>query len=110
MLRGWLALAFASVALAICDVIQRLVIAPWVKLLPSQRVPVLGGWIKIMAWLTTKPVAWIGGCVIPEPPRLVPVKPGILVVMNHQSLLDIPLVVQTVAEAGYPLIVTRARY
>ena len=110
MLRGWLALAFASLALAVADVVQRLVIAPWVKLRPSHRVPVLGGWIKIMAWLTTKPIAWIGGCVIPMPPRLVPVKPGILVVMNHQSLLDIPLVVQTVTDPGYPRIVTRDRY
>jgi 1-acyl-sn-glycerol-3-phosphate acyltransferase len=63
-----------------------------------------------MAWITTKPVAWIGGCVIPSPPQLVPVKPGVLVVMNHQSLLDIPLVVQTVAGSGYPSIVTRDRY
>jgi 1-acyl-sn-glycerol-3-phosphate acyltransferase len=30
--------------------------------------------------------------------------------MNHQSLLDIPLVVQTVAGEGYPRIVTRQRY
>ncbi|MGE0159525.1 MAG: lysophospholipid acyltransferase family protein [Gemmatimonadales bacterium] len=63
-----------------------------------------------MAWLTTRPVAWIAGCVIPRPPRLVPTGPGILVVMNHQSLLDIPLVVQTMAGEGYPRIVTRERY
>jgi len=110
MIRGWLALAFASVALAIADVVQRLLIAPWVKLRPSRRVPVLGGWIKIMAWLTTRPIAWIAGCDIPKPSRLVPTKPGVLVVMNHQSLLDIPLVVQTMAGEGYPRIVTRARY
>jgi 1-acyl-sn-glycerol-3-phosphate acyltransferase len=30
--------------------------------------------------------------------------------MNHQSLLDIPLVVQTIAGGGYPRIVTRERY
>lgn len=110
MVRGWLALVFASVALAIGDVVQRVVIAPWVKLRPSRRVAVLGGWIKIMAWLMTRPVAWIAGCFIPNPPRLVPAEPGVLVVMNHQSLLDIPLVVQTVAGEGYPRIVTRERY
>lgn len=86
-----------------------MVIAPWVKLRPSRRVAVLGGWIKIMAWLTTRPVAWIAGCSIPTPARIVPSKPGVLVVMNHQSLLDIPLVVQTV-DGGYPRIVTRERY
>jgi 1-acyl-sn-glycerol-3-phosphate acyltransferase len=110
MIRGWLALAFASVALATADVVQRLVIVPWVKLRPSRRVPVLGGWIKIMAWLTTRPIAWISGCVIPKPAPLVPTKPGVLVVMNHQSLFDIPLVVQTMAGEGYPRIVTRSRY
>lgn len=109
MVRAWLALAFASLALAIGDVIQRLVIAPWVKLRPSRRVAVLGGWIKIMAWLTTRPVARIAGCFIPTPARTVPTKPGILVLMNHQSLLDIPLVVQMV-DGGYPRIVTRERY
>lgn len=63
-----------------------------------------------MAWLTTRPVAWLAGCTIPRPPRVVPSRPGVLVVMNHQSLLDIPLVVQTVVDAGYPRIVTRERY
>ena len=110
MVRGWLTVAFVSLALAVGDVVQRLVIAPWVKLRPSARVPVLGTWIKIMAWLMTRPVAFLSGCVIPRPPRVVPCKPGVLVVMNHQSLIDIPLVVQTVTDGGYPRIVTRARY
>jgi 1-acyl-sn-glycerol-3-phosphate acyltransferase len=91
------------------DVVQRLVIAPWVKLRPSARIPVLGGWIKIMAWLVTRPVAFIGGCTIPRPASIVPARPGILILMNHQSLFDIPLVIQTVA-GGYARIVTRQRY
>lgn len=62
-----------------------------------------------MAWLMTRPVAFIGGCVIPRPPRIVPTRSGVLIVMNHQSLFDIPLVVQTV-DGGYPRIVTRKRY
>lgn len=89
--------------------IQRLVVAPWVKLRPSARIPVLGTWINIMAWLVTRPVSAIGGCRIPRPPKIVPTRPGVLILMNHQSLFDIPLVVQTV-EGGYPRIVTRARY
>lgn len=62
-----------------------------------------------MAWLVTRPVAFIGGCTIPRPAGIVPGQPGQLILMNHQSLFDIPLVVQTVAD-GYPRIVTRARY
>lgn len=91
------------------DVVQRFVIAPWVKLRPSARIPVLGAWINIMAWLVTRPVAFIGGCTIPRPQGFVPGGPGVLILMNHQSLFDIPLVVQTVSE-GYPRIVTRQRY
>ncbi len=102
-------LACVSMLLATGDVVQRLVIAPWVKLRPSSRIPVLGGWIKIMAWLTTRPVAFLGGCTVPRPPRIVPTGPGVLVVMNHQSLFDIPLMVQAIA-GGYPRIVTRQRY
>ena len=43
------------------------------------------------------------------PPRIVPCAPGTLIVMNHQSVMDIPLVVRMVRD-GYPRIVTRARY
>ena len=103
-------MAFVSLALAVGDVVQRFVIAPWVKLRPSARFRVLGGWINIMAWLMTRPVAFVSGSVIPRPSRAVPSRPGVLVVMNHQSLFDIPLVVQTVADGGYPRIVARARY
>jgi 1-acyl-sn-glycerol-3-phosphate acyltransferase len=98
-----------SATLLVADVLQRLVIAPWVRIRPSARVPVLARWIKIMAWVVTRPVAFLGGCTIPRPPRIVPTRPGTLILMNHQSLFDIPLVIQTVAD-GYPRIVTRERY
>jgi 1-acyl-sn-glycerol-3-phosphate acyltransferase len=62
-----------------------------------------------MARLTTRPFVHIGGATIPVPNKIVPTRPGTLILMNHQSLFDIPLVVQTV-EGGYPRIVTRARY
>jgi 1-acyl-sn-glycerol-3-phosphate acyltransferase len=50
----------------------------------------------------------IGGASFDELP-LVPAGPGVLVLMNHQSVLDIPLVVAAHDEL-YPVIVTRARY
>lgn len=108
-LRAWLAVAFASLALVWADLVQRLIVVPWVVLRPSSRKSVLGRWIRIMAWLTTRPVQLIGGCVIAKPERIVPARPGVLILMNHQSLFDIPLVVQTV-ESAYPRIVTRRRY
>ena len=102
-------MVFASLALLWGDVVQRLLVAPWVGLRPSSRKPVLGRWMRIMAWLVTRPVRAIGGCAIPRPERIVPARPGVLILMNHQSLFDIPLVIQTV-EAAYPRIVTRKRY
>lgn len=109
IVRGWLALASTSLSLLVGDVIQRLVIAPCVKLRPSKRGTILTKWIKIMAWVVTRPVALLAGCRIPRPQEIVPSEPGVLILMNHQSLFDIPLVIQTVAD-GYPRIVTRARY
>lgn len=100
---------FSSLLLLVSEVVQRVVVAPWVWLRPSKRIPVLGVWIKIMAWAVTRPVAFIGGCVIPRPRQIVPAEHGVLIVMNHQSLFDIPLVIQTV-KGGYPRIVTRKRY
>jgi 1-acyl-sn-glycerol-3-phosphate acyltransferase len=101
---------FVSLGLLVGDVIQHLIVAPWVWLMPSRRIPVLGRWMKIMAWLVTRPIHFISGCVIPRPPRIVPGEPGVLIIMNHQSLFDIPLVIQTVETASYPRIVTRKRY
>ena len=39
----------------------------------------------------------------------IPAQPGLLVLMNHQSLLDIPLVFACFTD-GYPMVVTRERY
>jgi 1-acyl-sn-glycerol-3-phosphate acyltransferase len=108
-LRGYLAVAAVCLGLVVSDAIQRFVVSPWVKLRPSRRIPVLTRWIKMLAWLTTRPLVFIGGARLQVPPCVVPSAPGTLILMNHQSLFDIPLVVQTVRD-GYPLIVTRARY
>ena len=102
-------MVFLFSAFLVCDLVQRFVIAPWVKLRPSRRIPVLASWIQSMAVLVMGTVHRIGGASLPEPPRIVPTGPGELIVMNHQSVLDIPLVVKTV-DGGYPRIVTRARY
>lgn len=107
--RGYLALVVICSAFLVCDLVQRFVVALRVRLSPSRRVAILGPWINAMADLVMGGVARIGGASLPEPERVVPCAPGVLIVMNHQSLLDIPLVVKTV-DGGYPRIVTRARY
>ena len=108
-LRGYLALLSVFVLLLVSDVVQRFIISPWVKLRPSSRIPVLGRWINAMAVVVTLPLRRIGDASMQFPSRIVPCEPGTLILMNHQSVLDIPLVVKSVA-GGYPRIVTRARY
>ena len=108
-LRGYVALVIVCLSLIICDLVQRTLISFWVAARPSSRVSVLGKWIRFMSFVVTRPVITIGGARIPVAPQLVPSGPGTLIVMNHQSLFDIPLVVQMV-DGGYPRIVTRARY
>jgi 1-acyl-sn-glycerol-3-phosphate acyltransferase len=103
------ALAVVCLGLLLSDLVQRFVITPWVFLRPSRRVAVLTRWINFMARVVTRPLVRIGGAHIPVPDREVPAEPGVLILMNHQSLFDIPLLVQAV-EGGYPRIVTRKRY
>ncbi|NNL30689.1 MAG: hypothetical protein HKO77_06685, partial [Gemmatimonadetes bacterium] len=108
-LRGYLALVFICSAFLPCDLYQRTILALRIRLRPHRRIEIMGSWIQAMAVLVLGSMRRIGGASLPAPQRVVPSGPGTLIVMNHQSLLDIPLVVQTVAD-GYPRIVTRARY
>jgi 1-acyl-sn-glycerol-3-phosphate acyltransferase len=53
-------------------------------------------------------VSIVGGARFSAIPRI-PGEADVLVLMNHQSLMDIPLVVEAI-QGTYPRIVTRARY
>ncbi|WP_405283380.1 lysophospholipid acyltransferase family protein [Gaopeijia maritima] len=106
---GCLALGTVCVGMLLSDLVQRLVIGPWLWLRPAGRERVLGRWLDFLAWLTTRPLEIIGGASLPRPPRVVPCEPGVLIVLNHQSLLDIPLG-SKVLQSGYYSLVTRRRY
>lgn len=107
-LRGYLAITVVCGGILLCDPVQRFLIVPWIWLFPSSRDRVLIAWANWLTWMVMAPLSWIGGASIPEPAK-VPSGPGVLILMNHQSLIDIPLVVRCV-ENGYPRIVTRRRY
>lgn len=109
ILRRYLALGIVCLGMLLSDPVQRTVIALWVKVRPASRKAVLTAWIDLMASLVTKPLITVGGARIRMPPRIVPAEPGTLIVMNHQSIMDIPLMVRAVKD-GYPRIVTRERY
>lgn len=107
-LRGYLTLGCVGLFLVVADLIQRTVITPAVKVLASRRDGILGGWQRFMAHAMLGFVRRVGGGRVEDPPPI-PGRPGVLVLMNHQSLLDIPLVVAAFDDL-YPRIVTRARY
>ncbi|MGH2569914.1 MAG: lysophospholipid acyltransferase family protein [bacterium] len=87
---------------------QRLVVAPWARRRGEPDPAVLTRWQAAVADFTLGLVRRIGGARFRSFPRI-PGRAGTLVVMNHQSLLDIPLVIKCTAER-YPRIVTRGRY
>ena len=107
-LRGYLAVAVVCLALLAADPVERFLLGPWTWLRPSRRIAILSPWLQALAWLVTRPIAAIGGAHFPPSPR-VPFEPGVLIVMNHQSLFDIPILVKSL-RPGYPRILTRKRY
>ena len=107
-LRGFLTVATAGVFFALADLVQRLVIAPLVWVAPARKHAVLAGWQRWIAGTLITMTRVVGGGKF-EPIPTIPSAPGVLVLMNHQSLVDIPIVVRSVAH-GYPRIVTRKRY
>ena len=107
--RGYVAVVFVVLSLLLCDLIQRTVVAALARLLPGRRHRVLAAWIQAMrAIVLDIAIGVIAGGELGPVPKI-PARAGVLVIMNHQSLLDIPLVVKSFGE-GYPRIVTRRRY
>ena len=106
--RGALTLTALSAALLACDVIQRLLIAPMARLLPETRDALLTRWQRFTAHVVIFFLRRVGGVRFGALPEI-PAGGGVLVLMNHQSLLDIPLVVASM-RGVYPRIVTRTRY
>jgi 1-acyl-sn-glycerol-3-phosphate acyltransferase len=107
-LRGYLTVGCAGLVLTGAELVQRLIVAPTARLLPSRRLRVLTAWQHLMAWAMLTVVRMVGGARIPSIPRI-PGEPGVLILMNHQSLMDIPIVVASI-DGSHPRIVTRARY
>lgn len=106
--RGTVSIAVVALGLVAADLVQRTVITASVKLLPRKRESILAAWQQLLASFVLGSIGFLGGARIGRIPRI-PAGEGVLVLMNHQSLLDIPLVVRSL-RPGYPRIVTRERY
>lgn len=106
--RGALTIFVIGLAFLVGDVVQRTIIAGAVKLFPARRIRILSMWQHMWAAVCIGSVRHIGGARIETPPKF-EAGPGTLILMNHQSVLDIPLVVSALRPT-HPRIVTRARY
>jgi len=106
--RGYAALFLGALLFSVSDVLQRIVVYPGTQLLSKNRAAVLGKWQRFLCRTLFMILKVVGGANIPRPGR-VPGGPGVLILMNHQSLLDIPMVIASV-DGAFPRIVTRERY
>lgn len=107
-LRAYLALAVVLLALLILDPVQRFIIAPWARLAPARRIRIFSRWQRFLAHMILGSLRGLGGVRMPDVPRIQG-REGVLVLMNHQSVLDIPLLVASV-HGTYVKLVTRKRY
>jgi 1-acyl-sn-glycerol-3-phosphate acyltransferase len=108
IVRGYFALAVTGILFLFADLLERTVVVALIRLRPASREQILSRWARALAALTLTVTQRIGGAHIRNLPSI-PAGSGILILMNHQSLLDIPLVIRCL-ESGYPKIVTRRRY
>ena len=106
--RGYAALSLTALLFLVCDLLQRAVVYPAARMLSKYRPAILGRWHRLQCRMLFMILKVVGGADIPRPGR-VPGGPGVLILMNHQSLLDIPMVIASV-DSVFPRIVTRQRY
>ncbi len=87
--------------------VQRVLVWPLALLLPARRRDIVGWWFRLQAHLTLAMARWLANVRVTIQGAI---EPGsCVVVMNHQSVLDIAIVYALVRRP-YPLIPTRARY
>lgn len=108
MARGYLTLAVVGSFVLAAELATRTALAPALGLFRGRRTALLTAWMRGAAGVLLGILRRIGGVRIAGEPRIAG-REGVLVVANHQSLLDIPLVVRAL-EDSHPRIVTRRRY
>ena len=111
MIRATQSLLFAVIysiyLLAVMLPAQWLVLRPLCALNPLRRPAILRGWFRLQADWVLGMARRLGGVRFDVQGALPPVP--LIVVMNHQSLLDIPVAV-SLLRGPYPIIPTRDRY
>jgi 1-acyl-sn-glycerol-3-phosphate acyltransferase len=86
---------------------QRLVILPLLKLVPRSSLRIRRAWLRLHAIITTGLARVLGGMRLDVRGAIPP--ESVVVIMNHQSVMDIPVGVLLIP-GPYPIIPTRDRY
>lgn len=107
-LTGVTTLVLVGICFVASDILTRVVVAPLVYLRPASRVPILGAWARFVSRSLVWLVRHVGRAQLDVQPMIAS-RGGVLIVMNHQSVVDIP-VAFTCVSPGYPRMVARARY
>lgn len=107
-IRGAATLVLATLFFLAADLVQRTVVVVAIKARPGRRDRLLTRWVRFVNSGIIGLVTRAGGAKVRLGAR-VPADPGVLVLMNHQSLLDIPIAIGCM-DGGYPKIVARERY
>jgi 1-acyl-sn-glycerol-3-phosphate acyltransferase len=105
---GVTTLALVGILFLLADLLTHLVIVPLVRVRPAARQRILGRWSQALRRAIIALVSAVGRARFEIGPEI-PGHGGVLVVMNHQSLLDIPIAFACVP-SSYPRVVTHARY
>ncbi len=98
----------AALLFLVGDLFQRIVVCPMARVFSAHGPAIFGRWQRFLSCTLFMILKRVGGAGIPKPGR-VPGEPGVLILMNHQSILDIPMVIASV-QGAFPRIVTRERY
>jgi 1-acyl-sn-glycerol-3-phosphate acyltransferase len=104
---GMFFFVYAIFTLTIFDLGQRLIIWPAVLLFPLKRRAIVRGWLRFLAKISLWISRVFGGVRVTT--SGIPPTESCLMVMNHQSLLDITISVNA-AEGPQAVIPTRERY
>jgi len=106
-IRGILTFVLVGTVFLVWDVVTRLVIAPLGRV-QRWREPVFRWWMWLGRTIVLGMLRNVAGARV-DIEAEVPCRGGEMVLINHQSILDIPVVFAIVPD-GYPRIVANARY
>jgi 1-acyl-sn-glycerol-3-phosphate acyltransferase len=107
-LTGITTLLLVGLFFLVSDILTRIAVAPLVYLRRGSRERILGTWARFVARTLVQIIRHVGRAHLDVGP-VIASRGGVLIVMNHQSVVDIPVAFTSVSP-GYPRMVARARY